>query len=160
MGRCLDQVLLRRADERWTEEWKWCAEIKLFNYRVVVTQQCLISAAHTLDAEGILPPNLHTEGKKVTYLKSKLLTYTLDVQEKVVSLQWVPQMIDILSPLPPLWPKSFTRALLRTHISWWSFLWRSSCYFLGLGSGWRIPGWLWLVISLAKTLFTNVLLLC
>jgi len=40
------------------------------------------------------------EGKKGTYLKSKLLTYALDVQEKAGLLQWVPKMIDI-SPIHP-----------------------------------------------------------
>ena len=40
------------------------------------------------------------EDKKGTYLKSKLLTYSLDVQEKAGLLQWAPKMIDI-SPIRP-----------------------------------------------------------
>ena len=35
------------------------------------------------------------EGRKGTYLKSKLLTYTLDVQERAGLVQRVPKMIDI-----------------------------------------------------------------
>ena len=49
------------------------------------------------------------EGKKGTYLKTKLLTYALDVQEKVGLLQWVPRMTDT-SPPPSL--SSFTHTCL------------------------------------------------
>ena len=50
------------------------------------------------------------EGKKGTYLKSKLLTYSLDIQEKAGLLQWVPIMTDIPPPAPSL--SSFTHAYL------------------------------------------------
>ena len=61
-------------------------EIKPYNHRVVTKQVCLISAAHVLDAGEIFPPSLHTGGQG-TYLKSKLLAYALDDQEKAGLLQ-------------------------------------------------------------------------
>ena len=92
------------------------------------------------------------KGKKGTYLKSKMLNYALDVQEKAGLLQWVPRWLTF-SALPQV------SALLHMCISQWSFWRRSSCYFLGLGLGWRTLGWLWLVVSSTTTLFTNPLLL-
>ena len=38
----------------------WRVEIKPYNHRVVTKQVCSISTVHTLDAEGIFPPSLHT----------------------------------------------------------------------------------------------------
>ena len=62
-------------------------EIKLFNHKVVIKQVCLISTAHTPDAGVYSHLACIVEGKKGTYLKSKLLTYALDVQEKAGLLQ-------------------------------------------------------------------------
>ena len=138
-GRCRDWAPFRRADEHWSEGQNRCAEMKLCNHRVVITQLCLMCIAHTLDAEGILPPSLHTGGQEKHLLKEQAANICILCLRKGWFIAMCPQNESC------------------THVRW-SFWWRWLCYFLGLGVGWRTLGWLWLVVPSATTPFNNLLI--